>query len=290
MLMRTPKLYTRSWWRFSTLRRDRFKEVLQKSSDTFDSGYIEAIQKRRSGAWSVAFKVAAIQIPIFVFLVLSLIPVQASVTIFGVSPGASKNLREVLVVASALLGTASAALNHYIDLLGEIVSAYVDRRSKGDKEIAEYLGMGLGTNHWILPNAKYGNAHLGWGFLGFIATLGLLGIIVLLATLLGAGYVHYLVLQDIYLNPSFSNAVSVWIIGFVLTCDSFSILLAFLGGGIFPLRDLTNMLAIAKIGERNPDEASKIYRTIATQHVQRPWIVRLFFRMQMPKNLPPPTN
>ncbi|WP_247006884.1 hypothetical protein [Bradyrhizobium sp. PRIMUS42] len=54
-----------------------------------------------------------------------------------------------------------------------------------------------------------------------------------------------------------------------------------------PLQDLTNVLAIAKIGEKDPQKARKIYQALAREHVRRPWFMRLIFPMKMPKNLPP---
>lgn len=166
------------------MRKERFKEVLRKHADVFDKDYLESILKRRSAARSITFKLFAAQIPIFAFLMLSLIPVEASVTVFGVSPKASKNLREVLIVASAFVGCGSAMLNHYLGILDEIVASFVDRRSKGDKDVSEFLGLGLGTNFWFLPGVAYGHASVGWGFLAFIGLIGLLGIMLVLCTLL----------------------------------------------------------------------------------------------------------
>lgn len=280
-------MHTRTWWRFSTMRRERFKDVLRKNVDTFDKDYIEAIQKRRAAALSIGWKLIAVQLPILTFLVLSLIPIQASVSIFGVSPGASKNLREVLVVISALLGVCSSALNHHVENLNEVVAAYIERRSKGDKEVADYLGMALGTNYWLLPGVKYESASVGWGFLALIGAIALIAVTVVFATLFAAGYVHYRILRDIYADPSFSLHASILVVGFVLLCDCFSVLLSFLSSGGMPLQDLTNMLTITKIGERDPEKASTIYRAIADEHLRRPWIIRIFFRIKMPKKLPP---
>ncbi|MGX4804853.1 hypothetical protein [Bradyrhizobium guangdongense] len=269
------------------MRKERFKDVLRKHADIFNDDYLEAIQKRRATARSLSFKLFSAQLPILIFLVLSLIPVDASVTIFGVSPKASKNLREVLIVASALVGVFATTLNHYVDIMNDIIGCFVDRRSKGDKEVSEFLGLGLGTNLWFLPGVKYENASVSWGFLALISMIAVLGISVLLCTFFGTVYVHFLVLKDIYINPSFSHATSVAVISFVLACDVFTLLLAFLSSGGMPLQDLTNMLTMSKISEKDPDRAAKIYRAMALEHLRRPWFIRLISRMKMPKRLPP---
>jgi hypothetical protein len=219
--------------------------------------------------------------------VLSLIPVEASVTVFGVSPKASKNLREVLIVASALVGCFSGMLSRYIEIMDEIVASFVDRQSKGDKDVSEFLGLGLGTNFWFLPSAAYGHASTGLGFLALLSVIGLLGITLLFCTVFGAAYIHWCILRDIYVNPSFSVSASIWVIGFVLACDFFTLLLAFLSNGGLPLQDLTNMMSIAKMGEKDPQKASRIYEAMAREYLRRPWFIRLVSRVKMPKSLPP---
>src|SRR4051812_23250980 len=86
-LMRKPRMHTWKWWRFSTMRQERFKEVLTKNTDVFDKDYIEAVQKRRSGARSMGLKLVAIQLPIFTFLVLSLIPIRQALRSSASRPG-----------------------------------------------------------------------------------------------------------------------------------------------------------------------------------------------------------
>src|SRR4051794_11000460 len=63
-------------------------------------------------------------------------------------------------------------------------------------------------------------------FLVFIGTIGVAAGALLASILAGAVYIHYLVLRDIYVDPSFSRTASLWVIGFVFLCDFFQYWLA----------------------------------------------------------------
>ena len=51
--MPKPRLHTRTWRRFTTMRVERFKEVLRQSGVVLDKEFIDAVQKRRSASWSL---------------------------------------------------------------------------------------------------------------------------------------------------------------------------------------------------------------------------------------------
>lgn len=62
----------------------------------------------------------------------------------------------------------------------------------------------------LLPR-QHGEINLGWGYTLILVMLFLL-LIALLAVLgLGALYIHYMVLRDIYYKPSFSTTASAWV-------------------------------------------------------------------------------
>ena len=51
--MPKPRVHTRTWRRFTTMRVERFKEVLRQSGVVLDKEFIDAVQKRRSASWSL---------------------------------------------------------------------------------------------------------------------------------------------------------------------------------------------------------------------------------------------
>lgn len=285
-------MYTRTWRRAGPLRQQRFFDILanQDKDGAFDEAFIELVHKRRSSASQLTFKLISLQVPIFVLLVFSLIPIQASVSILGITPAASRNLREVLVVVSATLGVVSSGLGIYYAVLTEIIAAYVEKRSKGDKEVREFLGIGHGVDFIVMPNVEYKNLSLGWGFAVFLVVVFLAGVVFVLSIAAAALYLHYVVLKDIYYDPSFSDRVSMYVIAFVLLGDFLSISINALSGWPIAMKDYTNMMALDRLKQKEPEKVAEVYRQMAAKHVRRPWLLRHLTRMKMPRHLPLNTN
>ena len=74
---------------------------------------------------------------------------------------------------------------------------------------------------------------------------------------------------------------------FVLVSDCFCLGLVVLSVGAMPLRDLTNMNAIRKIADRDPEKGAKLYDYVARPYNNRPWLLRKVLRIKMPKKLAP---
>jgi hypothetical protein len=281
-----PRVFTWAWRSAADLRKQRFYEVLgaHGRGGLFDDKYIELIQKRRSSSYKIAFRVFSLQMPILIFLVLSLIPVDASVSVLGISPSANRNLREMLLTVSGLLGVAAAGLNLHAVILSEILSVYAEKRSKGDAKLKGYLNIGYGVEFAVLPETSDKNLNTSGWYAAFIAVMGL-GMILLLAILLITGFaIHVLVLRDVYVDPSFSRGVSVGVIVFVLFTDAFTAGLSLFTSGPVLMKDLTNANTVLKIFEKDPEKGAAIYKKIA--ELQKPGLFRRVTRVKMPKRLP----
>jgi hypothetical protein len=283
-----PRVFTWTWRSAADLRRQRFYEVLgaHGKDGLFDDKYIELIQKRRSSSYKIAFRVFALQMPILIFLVLSLIPIDGNVSVLGLSPSGNRNLREMLLIASGLLGIAAAGLNHHAAILSEILTAYSEKRSRGDAKIKGYLNIGYGVDFAVLPETGDKNLNTSGWYLAFIALMGLAVILLLVVILITAFTIHLLVLRDVYVDPSFSRGVSVGVIVFVLLTDAFTVGLGLLSGGPVLLKDFTNANAAQKVFDRDPERGSAIYKGIVDDHLRKPWLIRRFTRVKMPKKLP----
>ena len=281
-----PRVFTWTWRNAADLRKQRFYEALgaQGKDGIFDDKYIELIQRRRSSSYKIAFRVFSLQMPILIFLVLSLIPIQASVSVLGISPSANRNLREMLLIGSAFLGVAAAALNHHAAILSESLNAYAEKRSRGDAKIKGYLNIGYGVDFSVMPETSDANMNTSGWYLAFIGLMGF-AMILLLAVLLITGFIiHVLVLRDVYVDPSFSRGVSVGVIAFVLLTDVLTVGLSLFNSGPVLMKDFTNANTVLKIFERDPEKGSAIYKKIA--ELQKPGLFRRFTRVKMPKKLP----
>jgi hypothetical protein len=218
-VMRVPRPYTKLWVRANTLRQARYLEIIRKNDGVLGDKYFEDVDKRRSSAAGLRLIACAVQIPIFAFFVLSLIPIDANSSVLGVSPTSSKHLREILLVVSAVLALGTSFIGYHHDVLTEILAAHVEGRSKGDKDVQEMLKISYGIALFPLPPRTQGYLQLGRGFHLFVNIFAVLTAITLAILALGALYIRFKVLEDIYFAPSFSTTVSVWVIGFVVMCD-----------------------------------------------------------------------
>lgn len=290
-MIRKLKLYTRLWVSVGTLREGRFTALLSKqgSAELFDSKFIEMVQKRRDGLWTAAFKLYTLQLPIFAFLVFTLIPIDAHVSVLGISPTASRNLREVMVVVAAVFALIAAGITVSQTTLNEIIKAYIRKTSKGDQEVNEYLDIGHGIAFWMLPPTKLGTLQLRWGYHLFLSSIAIVFFAVLTALAVGAVYIHFLILKDIYLNPSYSRAVSIGVIAFVLGCDFVCVGFSVLSSGMIGARNFSNLLALSKLKETAPAKADEVYKEAARQYYRKPRWRRMITRPKLPKNIPPAT-
>lgn len=280
--MRTPRLYTRQWIKANALRRANYIEQIRAHEAILDDKFFEAVLKRRSSVLSAVLKAYAIQVPIFALLVLSLIPIEASFSILGISPTSNKNLREILIALSALLGVAVGFLNSYHDALSEIIAAFIEKRSKGNKRLEGVLKAGYGLDAMPLPPTSMGHLELGWGYAVFLVLFGFLVICVLAILALGSVAIHLIVLHEIYARPSFSTGVSIAIICFVVTCDCLALIIMVANSGPVLVRDLTNMMAVSKMDDAR---SAEIYKGMWRRHLRKPLLLRLFTRPKLPKKL-----
>ena len=232
--MRVPRPYTILWVKASTLRQERYSETIQKNDGVFGDRYFEDVDKRRSSAAFLRLIVVAVQIAIFAFFALSLITSEANPSGLAFSPASSKNLREILIVVSAILGLGIAFIGHYHDVLTEILAAHVERLSKGDKDVQEMLRIAYGVDLYPLPPKSQGRLELGWGYRLFVRVFAVLTAVTFVISALVALFIRFKVLEDIYFTPSFSTTVSVWVIVFVVITDVLGLFMFILNTG--PIR------------------------------------------------------
>jgi hypothetical protein len=223
-----PGQNTRSWVKASTLRQTRYWEIIQENDRVLGDKFFVDIDKRRSSAANVRLIATAVQIPIFVLLALSLLPVDLNSAAQWAFPTSIKNLREVLIVVSATLALATTFVGYHHDVLTEILAAHVERLSKGDKAVREMLEISYGTALFPLPQSIRGQFELGGGFKLFVRILTSVSAFTLIVLVLGTIIIRIKVLENIYFVPSFNFDVSVWVIGYVFLCDVVGGLIFFL--------------------------------------------------------------
>jgi hypothetical protein len=228
--MRIPRKRTRLWVRASTLRQTRYLEIVQANEGALREEYFRDIEKRRSAAASQRLIAFAIQIPIFAFLALSLIPGGSNLPA-DASRLSTHNLREILIVVSAVLGLGMTYVGYYHDVLTDIVAAHVESLSKGTKEVQEILKISYGLDVFPLPPGATEYRQLGWGYRLFAGSFAVFTAMILVVLAVGIIYIRVKVLENIYFQPTFSTVASVGVIGFVVMCDTLGLLILLLNSG-----------------------------------------------------------
>jgi hypothetical protein len=229
--MRMDRPCTKLWVKASALRQARYSEIIRKNDGVLPDRYFEDVEKRRSAAAGLRLITCVIQVPIFVFFVLSLIPVESSSFVFG---ALSKDLREILIVVSAALGLCISVIGYYHDALTEILAAHVEYRSNGNKSVEEMLRLSYGIDIFPLPPRTQGHLELGWGYLLFVRIFTAFTAVTVIVLALSALFIRLKVLEDIYFTPTFSTAASLWVIGFVVITDTLGAFIFILNTG--PIR------------------------------------------------------
>lgn len=231
--MRVPRPYSKLWVRGSTLRGARYSEIIDANHGIFDEGYFKDVDKQRASAASLRLILVAIQIPIFAVFALALIPVGSDSHALGIVR-ASRDLREILIVVSAVLGVAINFIGYHHDVLAEIMAVRLARRSKDDKDVQELLNISYGMALFPFPPTTQGDLELGGGYRFLVRALSVFTWLTLVILALGAIFIRVKVLEDIYFVPTFSGDASGWVIGFAVITDLLGGFILILNAG--PLR------------------------------------------------------
>jgi hypothetical protein len=125
--MRKPKWTTRRWRMPSSMRTQRMREFFARKELTplLGNDFIEALEKHRRDSEQLQWRLLTIQAPIFMLLAFSLLHVNVHVGFLGISAGATKALREVLLLTSSTFGIKSMQVNRQLAAINEILKAYV---------------------------------------------------------------------------------------------------------------------------------------------------------------------
>ena len=256
------------------------------SDSIFDKNFIAVVQKRRDSLAKLSLQLVTFQIPIFAFLIFALIPLETHISFLGISPTTNRNLREILIIASACLGVVAAFINLNQAVLSDMIASYARQRSKGDKDVNEFLNLGYGITYFALPNITHGKFAFGWGYLAFLTLLGAIIIALLLLLVAAAIYIHFLILRDIFYHPSYSQTVSLCTIIIVSGCDFISLSVFLLQAGYLPMQNFESLYTLTRLQDVAPKKANEIYKQIAIRHARKPWLLQLITRPKMPNKLP----
>lgn len=248
----------------------------------FSEKFFDTIEKRRSDLAKSQQTLVLLQAPVFAYLILVLVGVDINLSILGITAG--KNLREVLVVASAGLGLWGTWLSNEKEAISSMLKARNDRLAKGDKEKMEFLDAGYGVSPlvWVFPVGHRSPTwfHLVSFFVWVIA------LIVLAIFALGFGIVvHVMTLVEVYNHPNFPAFPTKVVIGFVAMADLITVSWILATSGVFPYRDATRLMRFDRIRNVNPKRYNAILRGAIEEHRRKGPLRRLLTRPKLPNDL-----
>jgi hypothetical protein len=225
-----PRPHSNLWVSSSTLRRAQYSELVRNSEDSPYKGALVDIDKRRAAVAGLRLVMCALQLPIFAFFALSLVPAGANPSILV---ALSKELREILLVISAALGLCIGVAGYYHAALTDMLSAHLDARKENDSA-REILRISFGIDAFPFPRATEGHFELESGYHFFVKIFNAIAVTTVVMLALTALFVRFKVLEDIYFTPTFSTPTSLWVIGFVVISDILGTMLFILDVG--PIR------------------------------------------------------
>ena len=191
---------------------------------------IELVDRRRAATAGLELLLIALEILHFPRS-LALIPIGDG---HGAFQAAIRDLREILIVISAVLGLGIGLISHHHDVLTDIASAEVTVRSKGDKDLKELLDISRGLTFFPLPPTSQGDLELGVGYRSLVRACAFFAWVTVAFLALGSILLRFKVLEDIYFVPTFSASISYWVIGFAVITDILGLFMLVLNTG--PLR------------------------------------------------------
>lgn len=228
--MRASRTHAKRWIKASTMRQAKYAEALQEHANLFDDNFFARVDQRRSSAAGVRLAAIVLQIPMFSLFAVSLLPHNVN-SPDVVSVVTIHSLREILLIASALVSLGITFVAYHHDVLTELLAARVDYRSNGDKNCQEMLNISYGLEFFPLPPRSQAGLELGSGYHLLIGVLAGLTAISLAMLTLGALFVRYKALEAIYLVPTFSAGASMFVICFVVVTDVVGLLVLILNTG-----------------------------------------------------------
>jgi hypothetical protein len=280
--MRKPIWTSRRWQLPSQLRRDRFNELMANGEfeGSFNQSLIDGLEKRRDLLEGRQFKLLAIQAPLLLLLAFSLVNIDVSVSLAGISVKATKALREVLLVLSALFGIGASAYGRQLVFLSEMLKAHIARLSNKNEFAREFLETRYGLSDLshkpfdddLRPGIIQKIAHV-------VTLVCQLILLIMFSIMLFSIQVASLV--AIYREPNFSLAVSLFVIVFVLLVDLVGFCLWFLYRSLQPYESEEDWKRLKKLHETDEKKWGAIIDDMMYRHYAKGPLWRLATRPRL---------
>jgi hypothetical protein len=264
----------------SSIRKQRYRYVLanQSLSKIFDDKFFEMVERRRNETDARHLKLVALQFPIFLCLVLVLLPGTIKFSFFGITPDDVRSLREALLVLSAVIGFGASLLASHSSHLKEILEARTERALETNEDAQKLyrVGYGIELEWWPRPLEK--GVERGFAFNLVTGLIWIIGIALFLLLVVSAFVIQILLLSDIYSAPNYSRNVSIGVITFVVGTYFLSLLINIRRSGPVPYVTNEWKAIFHEWKKKRPEVHDGIMRVAELQHQNKGWLRRLLSR------------
>lgn len=283
--MRNPNWTTRRWRRPASLRKERFHEYLARKDlrEILGSEFLKGVEARKKHYEDRLFKLLAWQIPIFLFLSLSLVNVETTIGVFGISAKSAVQLRELLLCVSIILGYLSWLNSTPLNYLNEMLDSAAVRAAKNDPILKEFIGMRFGISP--LMTVRSYDRNLDHGVLqhivSIIAVVALLVAAAMFALMVAS--VQMINLWNVIQHPNFSTAISYVTVAFVVCGDLFFFFIFLLRSLVQPYRTYEDFNKLLSMQARDSKAYDLVIKSMVEEHLKKNVIFRVFRRPQLPR-------
>jgi hypothetical protein len=280
--MRKPKWTTLRWRSPPSLRKERFQQLLAKRdlNNVFGERFIDQLEHRRDLLENKRWRLTVWQIPIFLFLAFSLLNMDTSIILFGISVKSLSHIREVLLIISSSLAIWAWTIDTPIRFIQEMMGACINKLSNNDDDLRDFLKIRYGLAGWSLKvfdkNLK---PTLMYGIIAIMMLLAIVIIAIMIVAILLS--IQIASLYEINNYPNFSHGVSIFVISYVGLVDFFVLSAAILTTVKIPYSTYEDLNMLVRLKKRNPDAHQKIINDMVNEYLKRKRIVRMFTRPKL---------
>lgn len=282
--MRRIRLTTTRWRSLSALRQDGFRDMLGRKSmaKVLGPDFVKGIEARRDTLESRQLTMWAWQFPVLLLLALSLLNLDLTAAVFGISIKSLKSAREVLLLLSAGLAALSLPVQWSISALNEMLEAVASKEADGDEELKAFLDVRYGVSAFLRPLPP-NELMPSWSPI-VLLILAVIGILIFMLALLGISLaIHVANLIEVYRHPNFSPIVSWLVISFVVIGDVAILSWWLLEHAVQPWQTYEDFRKLERMRKIDRAAAEKIIKEAFAKHRAKGPLRRLLGRPQIPK-------
>jgi hypothetical protein len=257
-----PIFYRTQWLRAKDLHREQFKALLSRPSTAalFDDKFFSALEARRVSLANLHYKLLLIQIPVFLFLVLTIVPTAPHIAVFGIT--GIENFREVLLFIASTIGLVSIFIFNNMGFIDDILEFYAEWQARDEPRAKTYLAARYQFVWFLHPIGVDPDRNVSPLTALAVLLVGLLLALVAALLVFSLGIIEIFVIIDIFKHPTFPAWVTYPILVYALLVSFLAVMNAVFNSFWLPHRNFSNARAFLRLKKTDPKRFEAIRQQI----------------------------